>query len=72
MKGERLSPERIEVIISGVLQEMPETFSMPEMRNLVVELLFGLGLHPNDLPFFMMMVVDAYMGDRSTDRAAEK
>ncbi len=72
MKGERLSPERVEVIISGVLQEMPETFSMPEMRNLVVELLFGLGLHPNDLPFFMMMVVDAYMGDRSIDRAAEK
>jgi len=72
MKRERLSPERIEVIISGVLQEMPETISMPEMRNLVVELLFGLGLHPNDLPFFMMMVVDAYMGDRSIDRAAEK
>jgi hypothetical protein len=45
---------------------------MPEMRNLVVELLFGLGLHPNDLPFFMMMVVDAYMGDRSIDRAAER
>ena len=72
MKSDRLSPERIEVIISGVLQEMPETISMSEMRNLVVELLFGLGLHPNDLPFFMMMVVDAYMGDRSIDRAAEK
>mgnify|MGYP003624565438 FL=1 len=71
MKRERLSPERIEVIISGVLQEMPESFSMPEMRNLVVELLFGLGLHPNDLPFFMMMVVDAYMGDRHIDKARE-
>ena len=71
MKRERLSPERIEVIISGVLQEIPESFSMPEMRNLVVELLFGLGLHPNDLPFFMMMVVDAYMGDRHIDKARE-
>ena len=50
---------------------MPESFSMPEMRNLVVELLFGLGLHPNDLPFFMMMVVDAYMGDRHIDKARE-
>ena len=67
-----LTPERVEVIISGVLQEMPETLSLSEMRNLVVELLFGLGLHPNDLPFFMMMVVDAYMGDRSIDRAAER
>jgi|TARA_R110002126_G_scaffold117064_1_gene256816 hypothetical protein len=71
LNKERLSPERIEVIISGVLQEMPESFSMPEMRNLVVELLFGLGLHPNDLPFFMMMVVDAYMGDRHIDKARE-
>jgi hypothetical protein len=68
---EKLNPERIEKIISGVLQEMPESFSMPEMRNLVVELLFGLGLHPNDLPFFMMMVVDAYMGDRHIDKARE-
>tara|TARA_R100000935_G_scaffold20170_1_gene38224 strand:+ start:564 stop:782 length:219 start_codon:yes stop_codon:yes gene_type:complete len=67
-----LGPEKIEEIISGVLQKMPETISMPEMRNLVVELLFGLGLHPNDLPFFMMMVVDAYMGDRSIDRKAER
>ena len=71
LNKERLSPERIDVIISGVLQEIPESFSMPEMRNLVVELLFGLGLHPNDLPFFMMMVVDAYMGDRHIDKARE-
>jgi len=67
LNKERLSPERIEVIISGVLQEMPESFSMPEMRNLVVELLFGLGLHPNDLPIFLIMVVDAYMGERRVD-----
>ena len=72
MSKERLSPERIEVIVSKMLQDMPESYSMPEMRNLVVELLFGLGLHPNDLPFFMMMVVDAYMGERHIDRAAER
>ena len=72
MSKERLSPERIEVIVSKMLQDMPESYSMPEMRNLVVELLFGLGLHPNDLPFFMMMVVDANMGERHIDRAAEK
>ena len=39
---EKLNPERIEKIISGVLQEMPESISISEMRNLVVELLFGL------------------------------
>ena len=72
LNKERLSPERIEKIISGVLQEMPETISTSEMRNLVVELLFGLGLHPDDLPFFLLMVVDAYMGERSIDRTQDK
>tara|TARA_R100000935_G_scaffold45708_1_gene68865 strand:+ start:55 stop:279 length:225 start_codon:yes stop_codon:yes gene_type:complete len=69
---EKLNPERIEKIISGVLQEMPESISISEMRNLVVELLFGLGLHPDDLPFFLLMVVDAYMGERSIDRTQDK
>ena len=63
-----LTPERVEVIISGVLQEMPEELSLSEMRNLVVELLFGLGLSPKDLPMFMLLVVDAYMGDRMIDQ----
>ena len=69
---EKLNPERIEKIISGVLQEMPESLSISEMRNLVVELLFWLGLHPDDLPFFLLMVVDAYMGERSIDRTQDK
>ena len=68
MSKERLSPERIEVIVSKMLQDMPESYSMPEMRNLVVELLFGLGLHPNDLPFFMMMkvLVPAFFSRKDT------
>tara|TARA_R110000787_G_scaffold32048_8_gene84754 strand:- start:986 stop:1195 length:210 start_codon:yes stop_codon:yes gene_type:complete len=62
-----LTPERVEVIISGILEEVPEKLSLSEMRNLVVELLFGLGLDPKDLPMFMLLVVDAYMGDRMID-----
>ena len=72
LNKERLSPERIEVIISGVLQEMPETLSLSEMRNLVVELLFGLGLNPKDMPLFLILVVDAYMGERSIDRMGKR
>mgnify|MGYP003644431239 CR=1 FL=1 len=67
-----LTPERVEVIISGVLQEMPETLSLSEMRNLVVELLFGLGLNPKDMPLFLILVVDAYMGERSIDRMGKR
>ena len=63
-----LTPERVEVIISGILEEVPEKLSLSEMRNLVVELLFGLGLSPKDLPMFMLLVVDAYMGDRVIDQ----
>ena len=63
-----LTPERVEVIVSGVLQEMPEELSLSDTRNLVVELLFGLGLNPKDLPMFMLLVVDAYMGDRMIDQ----
>ena len=72
MSKERLSPERIEVIVSKMLQDMPESYSMPEMRNLVVELLFGLGVHPDDLPIFLLMVVDAYMGERRVDMLERK
>ena len=63
-----LTPERVEVIISGILEEVPENLSLSDTRNLVVELLFGLGLSPKDLPMFMLLVVDAYMGDRMIDR----
>ena len=63
-----LTPDRVEVIISGILEEVPEKLSLSDMRNLVVELLFGLGLSPKDLPMFMLLVVDAYMGDRVIDQ----
>ena len=59
-----MDEQEIERIISGVLQEMPEKISLSDMRNLVCELLFGLGLSPDDLPIFMLLVVDAYMGNR--------
>ena len=54
-----MDEQEIERIISGVLQEMPEKISLSDMRNLVCELLFGLGLNPDELPIFMLLVVDA-------------
>ena len=64
-----LTPERVEEIISGVLQEIPDDdLSLSDMRNLVSELLFGLGLNPRDMPLFLIILVDAYMGERIVDQ----
>ena len=67
MSQELLNPERVENIISDLLQQLPENVSLSDSRNLVCELLFGLGLNPNDLPIFLIMVVDSYMGERRVD-----
>lgn len=67
--SEPLTPERVEEIIDNLLQQLPENVSLSDSRNLVCELLFGLGLHPDDLPIFLLMVVDAYMGDRTIDKS---
>jgi len=45
---------------------------LSDSRNLVCELLFGLGINPDDLPVFLLLVVDAYMGDRAVDRMKER
>jgi hypothetical protein len=64
-----LSSEKVEKVIDDLLQQLPEQLSISDTRNLVCELLFGLGLHPDDLPLFLLMVVDAYMGERRVDMA---
>ena len=70
--SEPLTPDRVEEIIDNLLQQLPENVSLSDSRNLVCELLLGLGLHPNDLPIFLLMVVDAYMGERRVDLAAKR
>lgn len=67
-----LSSEKVEKIVDDLLQELPEQLSISDTRNLVCELLFGLGLHPDDLPIFLLMVVDAYMGERRVDMLNRK
>jgi hypothetical protein len=62
----------VEKVIDDLLQELPEQMSISDTRNLVCELLFGLGLHPDDLPIFLLMVVDAYMGERRVDMMNRK
>ena len=66
------SSEKVEKIVDDLLQELPEQMSISDTRNLVCELLFGLGLHPDDLPIFLLMVVDAYMGERRVDMMNRK
>ena len=70
--SEPLTPDRVEEIIDNLLQQLPENVSLSDSRNLICELLFGLGLHSDDLPIFLLMVVDAYMGERRVDLAAKR
>ena len=63
----RLTDEEVEEIIEDLLKKLPEIVSLSDMRNLVCELLFGLGLSSDDLPIFLLLVVDAYMGNRVID-----
>ena len=70
--SEALTPERVEEIVRDLLQQLPENVSLSDSRNLVCELLFGLGLNPDDLPIFLLMVVDAYMGVRRVDMLRPK
>lgn len=70
--SEALTPERVEEIVRDLLQQLPENVSLSDSRNLVCELLFGLGLNPDDLPIFLLMVVDAYMGMRRVDMLRPK
>ena len=70
--SEVLPPEVIEGIVRDLLFRLPGGLSLSDSRNLVCELLFGLGLEPDDLPLFLLMVVDAYMGHRHVDMARPK
>ena len=64
-----LSSEKVEKVIDDLLQQLPEQLSISDTGTLVCELLFGLGLAPDDLPIFLLLVVDAYMGDRTIDKS---
>jgi hypothetical protein len=70
--SERLTGERVEEVIDDLLQKLPEQVSLSDTRNLVCELLFGLGVSPDDLPIFLLLVVDAYMGERRVDMLNQK
>ena len=72
LSSEPLTPEKIEEIVDDLLQKLQETVSISNTRNIVCELLFGLGVHPDDLPIFLLMVVDAYMGERRVDMLERK
>ena len=72
LSSEPLTPEKIEEIVDDLLQKLPETVSISNTRNIVCELLFGLGVHPDDLPIFLLMVVDAYIGERRVDMLERK
>ena len=53
-----MQPEDLERIAAGLLKEVPANFSTSDLRDLIVELLFGLGVSPSDLPMFCLLLID--------------
>ena len=52
-----MQPEDLERIAAGLLNEVPANFSTADLRDLIVELLFGLGVSPSDLPMFCLLLI---------------
>ena len=67
-----MHPEDLERISSGFLNELPANFSTSDLRDLIVELLFGLGVSPSDLPMFCLLLIDKYMADNKIEESRKK
>tara|TARA_R110000764_G_scaffold127475_1_gene215267 strand:- start:30 stop:290 length:261 start_codon:yes stop_codon:yes gene_type:complete len=62
-----MQPEDLERIAAGLLNEVPANFSTSDLRDVIVELLFGLGVSPSDLPMFCLLLIDKYVADNKIE-----
>ena len=67
-----MTPEQIEELCEEFLAKLPPQMSRVEVRDIVSLLLFRLGLHQNDLPLFLLLLVDKYMGDDMITQSQQK
>jgi|TARA_B110000503_G_C7021472_1_gene359964 hypothetical protein len=66
-----MTPEQIEELCEEFLVKLPPQMTRVEVRDVVCVLLFRLGLHQNDLPLFLLLVVDKYMGDETLTQTGD-
>jgi len=67
-----MQPEDLERIAAGLLNEVPANFSTADLRDLIIELLFGLGLSPSDLPMFCLLLIDKYVADNRIEKSRQR
>ena len=64
-----MEPEDLERIAAGLLNEVPANFSTGDLRDVIVELLFGLGVSPADLPMFCLLLIDKYTAENKIEES---
>jgi len=67
-----VQPEDLERIAAGLLNEVPANFSTADLRDVIVELLFGLGVSPSDLPMFCLLLIDKYVADNKIEESRQR
>ncbi len=67
-----MQPEDLERIAAGLLNEVPANFSTSDLRDVIVELLFGLGVSPSDLPMFCLLLIDKYVADNKIEESRQE
>lgn len=55
-----LSSEDIERICSGWSQDLPEILSRTNVRDIVCEMLWQMGVQGQDVPLLMLLILDKY------------
>jgi hypothetical protein len=67
-----MEPEDLERIAAGLLKEVPANFSTSNLRDVIVELLFGLGVSPADLPMFCLLLIDKYTAENKIEESRQR
>mgnify|MGYP001008806805 CR=1 FL=1 len=55
-----MTPEDIERICSDLSEQLPSRITRTTIRDLICEILWQSGVHPQDLPLLMIMILDKY------------
>ena len=67
-----MTPEDIERICSDLHNGMPDEITRTNLRDLICEILWQYGVHPQDVPLLMLLILDKYSLSNVLERANQK
>jgi hypothetical protein len=66
-----VTPEDIERICSSLRDDMPDEITRTNLRDLICEILWQYGVHPQDLPLLMLLILDKYSLSNVLERSKQ-